>query len=133
MIRPTSAQVVLDVGGYPESWIDYPQQAGRIDILNIHPISLREGEHPAHRIRTLMGDGCRLEFADRSYEIVFSNSVIEHLGSWERQQLFANELRRVGAALWVQTPAYECPIEPHFLAPFVHWLPPGARVAVCDG
>jgi hypothetical protein len=29
----------------------------------------------------------------------------------------------VGVKIWVQTPAYECPIEPHYLAPFIHWLP----------
>jgi hypothetical protein len=60
---------------------------------------------------------------DKSYDIGFSNSVVEHVGSWERQQQFASEIRRVAKALWVQTPAYECPIEPHYMTPFVHYLP----------
>ncbi|MDQ6630470.1 MAG: class I SAM-dependent methyltransferase [Verrucomicrobiota bacterium] len=60
---------------------------------------------------------------DQSYDIGFSNSVIEHVGSWESQQQFASEIRRVAKALWVQTPAYECPIEPHYMTPFVHYLP----------
>ena len=60
---------------------------------------------------------------DGSYDIGFSNSVIEHVGSWERQQQFAAEIRRVAKAVWVQTPAYECPIEPHYLTPFIHYLP----------
>jgi hypothetical protein len=29
----------------------------------------------------------------------------------------------VANAIWVQTPAFECPIEPHYLAPFIHYLP----------
>jgi hypothetical protein len=61
---------------------------------------------------------------DRSYDILFSNSVIEHVGDWPRQQQFAAEARRVGRALWVQTPAYECPIEPHYMTPFIHYFPP---------
>ena len=52
-----------------------------------------------------------------------SNSVIEHLSSFERQQAFASEARRVGRALWIQTPAKEFFIEPHLLAPFIHYFP----------
>ena len=48
---------------------------------------------------------------------------LEYLGTWERQQAFARELRRVGRGLWVQTPARSFPVEPHLLALFVHWLP----------
>ena len=61
--------------------------------------------------------------SDKSYDIGFSNSVIEHVGSWERQQQFASEIRRVARSLWVQTPAYECPIEPHYMTPFIHYFP----------
>ncbi|HEV7405779.1 MAG TPA: class I SAM-dependent methyltransferase [Chthoniobacteraceae bacterium] len=78
---------------------------------------------PGFQIRMLVGDGCALALETRSYDIAFSNSVIEHVGSWERQQQFAGEIRRVAQALWIQTPAYECPIEPHYLTPFVHYLP----------
>jgi hypothetical protein len=61
--------------------------------------------------------------SDKKYDVVFSNSVIEHVGSWSDQTDFAREVRRVGKKLWVQTPARECPFEPHYLAPFMHWLP----------
>ncbi len=127
IVRPTDSEVILDVGGYPKSWTVHPQPVSRIDVLNVHTIGWDADAYPEHRIRTLMGDGCALDFTDSAYDIVFSNSVIEHVGSWARQQKFASEIRRVGGALWVQTPAYECPVEPHFLAPFVHWLPPRVR------
>ena len=65
----------------------------------------------------------RWPWLTRAYDIGFSNSVIEHVGSWERQQQFASEMRRVAKSLWVQTPAYECPIEPHYMTPLVHYLP----------
>ena len=60
---------------------------------------------------------------NNEYDVVFSNSVIEHVGNWSDQEAFAREVRRVGKDLWVQTPARECPVEPHYLAPFMHWLP----------
>ena len=33
----------------------------------------------------------------------------------------AGEVVRVGKAGWIQTPAWEFPIEPHFHVPFMHW------------
>jgi Methyltransferase domain len=123
LLRPSSSDILLDVGGYPESWTAYPQPVQRIDTLNIHEVPWSPENAPNHHIKTLIGDGCSLTMAAQSYDIVFSNSVIEHVGSPERHQQFASEVRRVAKALWVQTPAYECPIEPHYLAPFIHYLP----------
>jgi len=114
---------LLDVGGYPHFWTHHPRLVGKIDTLNVHEVEWNAAEAPEHNISTLLGDGCCLAFADGSYDIVFSNSVIEHVGPWEKQQAFAAEARRVGKSLWVQTPAFECPMEMHFLALGVHWLP----------
>lgn len=122
-ISPTSAMSLLDVGGYPSSWTQYKPVVGCLDILNIHPVKLNEIDCLHYNIQTIIGDGCNLDFPNNSYDIVFSNSVIEHVGSYENQKAFANEIRRVGKRLWIQTPAYECFIEPHYLAPFIHWLP----------
>jgi hypothetical protein len=122
-LRPSASDILLDVGGYPEFWTEHPQPVQRIDVLNIHAVSWPPKDWPHHQIRTLIGDGCTLPMTSQSYDIGFSNSVIEHVGSWECQQQFASEIRRVAHALWVQTPAYECPVEPHYLTPFVHYLP----------
>lgn len=123
LMRPKLSDILLDVGGYPGFWTSHPQPVKRIDSLNLHKVSWSSQRAPNHHIRTLVGDGCSLAMPDKSYDIGFSNSVIEHAGSWERQTQFAAEIRRVAKALWVQTPAYECPIEPHYIAPFVHYLP----------
>ncbi|MFT4177303.1 MAG: class I SAM-dependent methyltransferase [Luteolibacter sp.] len=123
LIKPNADDIVLDVGGYPATWISRPQITNRVDCLNVHPVNWDSGRHPNHRITTIVGDGCSLSYENDSYDILFSNSVIEHVGDWNKQKAFASEARRVGQRIWVQTPAYECPIEPHFLAPFVHWLP----------
>jgi SAM-dependent methyltransferase len=68
----------------------------------------------------------RLPFGDRAFDLVYSSSVVEHVPPQLRPR-FAAELRRVGRGLYVQTPAFSFPIEPHALLPFAHWLPPAIR------
>ena len=67
------------------------------------------------------------QFAANSFDVVFSNSVIEHLGDYENQRRMADEVRRVGRRYFVQTPNKRFPIEPHFLVPWFQYLPVGAR------
>lgn len=110
-------------GGYWWFWVSQPPIGKQLDTLNVHPVSYHAENFPKHPIRVLIGDGCKLNMPDKNYDIGFSNSVIEHVGSWERQQQFAAEIRRATNALWVQTPAYGCPIEPHYLTPFIHYMP----------
>jgi len=123
LIKPAPTDIMLDIGGYPGFWTSNPQPVKRIDSLNIHPVTWDQAAAPEHNIQTLVGDGTALTMADGSYDIGFSNSVIEHVSTWENQKKFAAEIRRVAGTIWVQTPAYECPIEPHYMTPFVHYFP----------
>jgi len=123
LLRPSPSDQLLDVGGLPDFWTAYPQPVGRIDTVNVSDVKWPPEASTKHSIRTFVGDGCSLPMPSQSYDIGFSNSVIEHVGSWDRQKRFASEIRRVANALWVQTPAFECPIEPHYLAPCIHYLP----------
>ena len=123
LIRPRPTDRLLDVGGEPHNWLQFPPVVGKIDLLNLKAPNWNPTTAPAYAIDALVGDGCKMTFTDASYDIAFSNSVLEHVGSWEKQQAFAAEIRRVGKSLWVQTPAYESPIETHFLGLGLHWLP----------
>src|SRR5258708_25518710 len=105
---------LLDVGGHPESW---SQTAGSapVTLFNLgYPADIGT-THPGFTYVT--GDAGALPFADREFDVVFSNSAIEHAGTWERQGAFAPEGQRAGLPLWVQTPAYEFFIPPHLTAP----------------
>lgn len=117
-LQPSASDRILDVGGH--YWFWTAPVGASIDTINLDYLPAPANSNIRH---TLVGDGCNLPFSDNGYEIAFSNSVIEHVGSWEAQQQFASEIRRVGRTLWVQTPARACPIEPHYLCPFIHWLP----------
>lgn len=123
LIRPLPAETILDIGGYPWVWAGKGAFVRQITTLNLHPVSWTGEVENTSRITTMVGDACDLGLASQSYDVGYSNSVIEHVGSWERQQQFALEIRRVAKRLWVQTPAYECPFEPHLLTPFIHYLP----------
>ncbi len=111
---------ILDVGGAAETWSSTPGAAARIVLLNMPRAS---GEAFTTGFACVAADACSLPFADRAFDIVFSNSVIEHVGPPEAQARFAAEAARVGKAFWVQTPNRYFPIETHLLTPFVHWLP----------
>ncbi len=113
----TPSTRVLDVGGTPSNW-NLLAHRPRLTILNEARTAAEQGT-----LTWVAGDGCRLPFRDQAFDIVFSNSVIEHVGSPERQHAFAREIARVGRRYFVETPDPRFPIEPHLLTPFLHWLP----------
>jgi hypothetical protein len=122
---------VLDLGGTSDYWravgIDFLHDNGfQITILNFESSELGEGP-----FKTLVGDACAVELPDMSYDLVHSNSVIEHVGDWDRMEQFAKEVRRLAPAYYVQTPNWWFPIEPHFYkVPMFQWLPKSIRASI---
>jgi len=127
IMKPSNGETILDIGGYPELWRQCGYQ-GSVDLLNL---SARENfpALPPH-YRYIQGDGRCLDFGDKRYDIVFSNSVIEHVGGWASQEAFAHEASRVGKRYWIQTPNKNFPIEPHLNLPLVQFLPLSMRKRV---
>lgn len=118
---------ILDIGGTNEFW----EQRGWAGRENVHIVLVNlEPEASVHdNIEARTGDATNLsEFPDGSFDIVFSNSVIEHLSTFENQAAMAREVRRLAPVYWVQTPNFWFPIEPHFLTPGWHYLPARLRV-----
>jgi len=113
---------VLDVGGTLDYWRLLPDPP-RVTLLN----TLMAHEALRSAPGWIAGDGRALPFRDRSFDVVFSNSVIEHVGGRESQARFASEVARVGRNYWVQTPNRWFPVEQHLMMPAVHWLPLGLQ------
>ncbi|HEY7304150.1 MAG TPA: methyltransferase domain-containing protein [Bryobacteraceae bacterium] len=116
---------VLDVGGSPLIW-EFATVRPRLTILNF-PSAL---DHRSAVNDLVAADGRMLPFRDKTFDIVFSNSVIEHVGTRADQQQFADEVRRVGRSYWIQTPNRLFPVELHLMLPFVHYLPKRAQQAI---
>lgn len=125
VLQVTSENSILDVGGSPDIWKGSGLEE-RVTILNVKLPN--ECMPPFHWAR---GDACSMNmFGDRSFDVVFSNSVIEHVGGLERQQQMANEIRRVGKKFWVQTPDKHFPIEVHFVFPFYQYFPHRVQIMI---
>ena len=114
----TAATRVLDIGGTPECW-QLLAIRPRVTLLNTPRAKGELGGAESW----VAGDGRALPFRDAAFDVVFSNSVIEHVGDRESQRRFAREVVRVGRSYWVQTPNRWFPVEQHLLTPVVHWLP----------
>jgi len=112
---------ILDVGGTVDNW-EFIDCYNDIVLLNILKPSNQKESLPRN-ISFVLGDGTSLPYGDKIFDIVFSNSVIEHVGNAEKQKLLAKEVLRVGKRVWVQTPAKEFFFELHYLTPFIHWFP----------
>jgi len=115
--RITGRTRVLDVGGSPLIW-QFASIRPRLTIVNVGVV-----EPSPWPIDFLVGDGRMLPFEDGAFDIVFCNSVIEHVGTHADQRRFAQEIARVGRQYWVQTPNRRFPVELHLMLPLVHFLP----------
>jgi ubiquinone/menaquinone biosynthesis C-methylase UbiE len=113
---------ILDIGGTQQYWLNMGmvlRPNTEIVLLNLYK---NEASKPG--FSSIVGDACNLTgISDQSFDIVFSNSVIEHLFTYEQQQKMANEVARVGKSYFIQTPNKYFPIEPHWLFPFFQFLP----------
>lgn len=117
---------ILDLGGTMFFWELARDHGFTVPSITIVNLDAPKVPVPAYA-EWLVHDALTLEFPDNSFDIVFSNSLIEHLGSWQNQARFADEVRRLAPRYFVQTPSRNFPVEPHFLTPFVHWFPKQTR------
>jgi SAM-dependent methyltransferase len=127
-IRPSADLRVLDVGfsereyspvdNYIERQYPWPD---RLTALGVdEPVEFRK-RYPA--VTAVRYNGRRFPFEDMSFDVVWSNAVIEHVGDFERQVLFVKEMARVGRRVFFSTPNRGFPVELHTRVPLVHWLP----------
>lgn len=130
-INKTDEVRILDVGGTLSYWKQvYDTEENplnlKITLLNING---RNGDESFFEFRH--GDARKLhDIKDNAYDICFSNSMIEHVGDFTQQFLAVAEMTRVAKHLYLQTPNFFFPLEPHYQLFFVHWLPFPLKVRI---
>jgi hypothetical protein len=121
---------ILDIGGEPSYWSNLADMLeGRqwqVTLVNLSTFAVEDA-----RLASVAGDARDLHtFDDMSFDVVHSNSVIEHVGRWSDMEAMANEVRRLAPNYFVQTPYFWFPVEPHCATAFFHWVPESIRLSM---
>jgi hypothetical protein len=126
------AMRVIDLGGTVESWRRAPIRPSQVTVLNL----TEPGVSTEAWLTPVEGDACAAvdvlerQGLDRNFDLVFSNSLIEHVGGHARRSALAGQVAKLAPYHWVQTPYRYFPIEPHWLFPLMQFLPVPARASV---
>ncbi len=116
---------ILDIGGtnyFWDLWLKKIPIPIDLTILNI-------SQEVTKGYKSIILDANELyKLENLDYDVVFSNSLIEHLTTYENQIKFAETVQRISKKHFIQTPAFIFPLEPHFLFPFFHWFSKKIRV-----
>jgi hypothetical protein len=125
---------VLDLGGEAHTWAVHDVRPASVVLLNLDWRAKEQqrelaGTPESGWIEAMGGDACQPpeEIRNDSFNLVYSNSVIEHVGGHMRRRLFAHYARQLADHHWIQTPNRYFPIEPHWLFPGFQFLPVRAR------
>lgn len=119
---------ILDIGSQvdrnTQQVLERIPDKSRVTAANLMPEHLAEIRAAYPEIETVQADATKLPFADRSFDLVYSNAVIEHVGGLDAQARMADEVRRVGKRWFLTTPNRWYPFEFHARMPLISWLPP---------
>jgi hypothetical protein len=118
-LQVDSNKRIIDLGGTAENW-RFVESAPHVTLLN------REHQPETDGFDFVLGDATDTGLPDASFDIAYSNSVIEHLPPSQRVG-FAREVTRLAPALWIQTPARGFPFEPHLMGIPPHFFPSFTR------
>lgn len=153
VFSPGPTTRIIDIGSEDGSAIasvieGTPVPPRNVYIADIDEALVREGARRFGFVPVPIPESGRLAFDDGYFDIVHCSSVIEHVTvpksevwairsgasfrerAWRRQQAFAEEVRRLGRAYYVQTPNRWFPVESHTWLPLVGFLPRSWQVNI---
>ena len=115
---------VLDLGGTASSWRAASLRAKSVTLVNLD--YFEEPNEPWMEV--VRADACNGDFGQ--YDLVFSNSLLEHVGGHSRRRQFADTVQKAAPCWWVQTPYRYFPVEPHWIFPGFQFLPFRMRLMI---
>jgi ubiquinone/menaquinone biosynthesis C-methylase UbiE len=91
---------VLDVGGTQNFWeVMGFTQAPDVSVVLLNTAHIQVNYT---NFSSVIGDAREMkEFSDNEFDVIFSNSVIEHVGDYTDQLRMAHEVRRVGKRYFI--------------------------------
>lgn len=116
---------LIDLGGTVKFWENWglaKQPLVDVTLVNNHDLDKNHANDPITlpNIRRLNADVLTLSAADfAQYDVIFSNSLIEHLPGRELQRQLAQAIIDSGRPYFLQTPNKRSPLDPHFPRPYV--------------
>jgi hypothetical protein len=122
---------VLDLGGTVGSWQRAPVKPTHVTLIN-----LISGEQSDQGLAAISGDACQAvevlkqHGIDPEFDLVFSNSLIEHVGGHARRIELAQQARELAPRHWIQTPYRYFPVEPHWVFPGMQFMPAAVRAQI---
>jgi SAM-dependent methyltransferase len=93
-------------------------------------VDVRDSRVVTEGFRFVLVQDTSLPFADRFFDVVVSNHVLEHVGPRPEQLAHFREIARVlkdDGVAYLATPNRWALLEPHFHLPLLSWLPARAR------
>ncbi|RCG31096.1 class I SAM-dependent methyltransferase [Sphaerisporangium album] len=124
---------VVDLGGTVRTWTRSPVRPAHVHLINPEPPVKGVADDVLPDWVTMeIGDACDLpaHLRERRFDLVFSNSVMEHVGGHERRARFADSVHMLSDRHWVQVPYLYFPVEPHWVFPLFQFLPLPAQTAI---
>lgn len=121
---------ILDLGGTEIYWLigeDFIRRHRArlsITLVNTEAAAVADSRLFSHICASASN---RTLLAGENFDLVHSNSVIEHVGWWADMCDFAANVRRLAPRYYVQTPNFWFPYEPHFRFPGFQYLPEAVR------
>ena len=128
LLKPTPAMHILNVGAsgpnfaFAEQFESRYEHRDQVTGGGISLSEVRDYRRSFPGVKAVVFNGCALPFRDKSFDVIYSNAVIEHLADHDAQQHFAAEVARVGRGWFVTTPNLYYPVEPHNHLPLVQFL-----------
>ncbi len=130
LVAPQKHESIIDVGvntteysatdNYLEKFYPHPEKITAVGMGNDADIADFRVRYPL--VTTVSGDGRALSFSDDTFDIAYSNAVIEHVGTCDDQHHFLAELYRISRRGYLTTPNRHFPIELHTRVPLLHLL-----------
>lgn len=123
---------VIDIGvdptlggntNYFEKWFNLPNKLTCLGVKS--DFTLFTKEFPNFKL--IEFDGEKFPVFDRKFDFAFSNAVIEHVGSHEKQHIWLSEISKLTNMLFITTPNRWLPFETHSHTFFFHWFPDSIR------